>query len=74
MQNNKPNGTRITVERISVTSIRTRKQWQKIYCYACRREIVPTELVPSQQIEKEQIEAIALTPAEGVHARIGDRK
>jgi len=48
MQNNKPNGTRITVERISVTTIRTRNRWQRIYCDACRREIAPTELVPPQ--------------------------
>lgn len=44
MQNNNPNGTRITVERISVTTIRTRDHSQKVYCDNCKAELASGDL------------------------------
>lgn len=44
MQNNKPNGPRITVERISVTTIRSRNRSQKVYCDNCKAEIMAGDL------------------------------
>lgn len=63
MHKTEPTGKRITVESISVTTIRTRRRWQKIYCDACKQEIESTDLVSSQQIENEQIKTLRLPPA-----------
>ena len=38
-------GTRITVERISVTTIHTRHRSQKVYCDICKQELTPAELI-----------------------------
>ena len=44
MHKHDTNGTRITVERISVTTIRTRRNTQKHYCDICRAELIAAEL------------------------------
>ncbi|MBS1768335.1 MAG: hypothetical protein JSS77_01630 [Acidobacteria bacterium] len=58
MQNSKPNRTRITVERISVTSIRTRDRSQKVYCDNCKAELVPGDLAPPRQLTGAQCKTI----------------
>ncbi|HMU32929.1 MAG TPA: hypothetical protein PKC89_03615 [Pyrinomonadaceae bacterium] len=57
MQNNKPNGTRITVER-------TRNQSQKIYCDVCQKEIEFVDRPSSPLIENEQTDVFALPAAD----------
>jgi hypothetical protein len=44
MHKHDTNGTRITVERISVTTIRTRRNTQKHYCDICRAELTAAEI------------------------------
>lgn len=44
MHKHNAKGTKITVERISVTTIRTRRPTQKLYCDICRTELVAAEL------------------------------
>ncbi len=44
MHKHDTNGTKITVERISVTTVRTRRSTQKHYCDICRAELTAAEL------------------------------
>lgn len=66
MQNDRPNGTRITVERISVTTIRTQNRSQKVYCDSCKAEIESGEIDQHPQLPKEKAgtRAIDLFPTE----------
>lgn len=55
MDDNKPNGTRITVERISVTTIRTQNRSQKVYCDSCKAEIESGEIDQQPRFTKGQV-------------------
>ena len=56
-------GTKITVERISVTTIRTRRNTQKHYCDICRAELTVAELDAQTLLLSERSETLELASA-----------
>ena len=64
MHKHNAKGTKITVERISVTTIRTRRLAQKHYCDICRTELTAAELDGQPLLLSERSEALELASAE----------
>lgn len=58
MHKHETNGARITVERISVTTIRTRERSQKVYCDRCKAELASGELASRPLITDGQAESV----------------
>lgn len=63
MDHHEKPGTRITVERTSVTTIRTRHRSHRVYCDICRKEIESAGTALPLKIEAERAGPLQLMPA-----------
>lgn len=71
MQDNKPSGVRITVERITVTTVRSRDHSEKVYCNNCKAQMESGDLDGQRLLASGKPEANVVDPIAALKANNG---